>query len=193
MDSRWKNLLVLVVAIAVIAGVFLVLQSAPVESSSAGLASFWSDEGVDILNLNETELGNLASLSEQQLSSIALKTTSFKNQTSDAALKSQASVYLSLANYLMESKKVAQVEGQLASLGFGDICSQVPLLNERNSLEAKRLNALEQLAASVEQFSASYPGESEKAGIESIGLSLSGLKADLETSTVAVAELEGLC
>jgi len=211
-DSRYKNLGIIVAIIIAVAAVYLFVPLEPVPGP--GPAPILEDDfesGLDVLkdifNSKGVELfspgfvADLTSLNTAQLSSLNSNLLDFKSNLnsydseSKAALDEMADISIQFVDFIERTQEFDVKLDAVSALSINDYCDYTVLFESRDLIGRERIDLLENIDSSISSFNLKYPVQSQISGLDKIivinlGVELAENQFEMEKSTV---ELKDSC
>ncbi len=191
MDSRWRNLLILIVVIAAAVGIYLNLpsQEPGFEQEYAELQGAWKSEGLNQETLH-ADFDALMALPENKLNEIKSNLQASIANLENEASKEIAEAYILLINIAINTKEIQTLNESIDS--SVDICNNIPVFQSINSKQADLINLAESFDLTVDSFTEEFPEEAAEISFNRIGLIAEEMRAQLneDNETLALLELE---
>ena len=197
MDKRWRNMLVLVVALIAALGAyyqyFAPNPSPPADEKFVSIELAWRNAGIKADNFQGMDFEKVAGLSQAELNRIKADLAEVRASAADGKTIALAGVYISMIDFVESSKMVDEKNSAIDKLSLSEPCGGISLLKERNLLDAQKLEKLENFSGSANKFVSDYPGEAEKLGLARMDAKIAERRAELELRTASVNSLENDC
>jgi len=202
MDKRWRNMLIIVAAIAAVAAaLILVLQPQKPLDFETGLSELngaWSKKSASIY-MDDTRV---AALSPEAISALKLETMAFRERAAKdsgaetGALDAAANAYLARLDFFAALKESDAANGAVFFSGVesdSEACSKIAALEAIQ----EKLKSLSQKMAVFEgragQFLQKFPAFAEKSGFRKNPEKLSELEEAVQQNTRLIAEMRVDC
>jgi len=192
-DKKWFNLFVLILALVIIAGVFLLmpeLQQNTFEKQYDEMSSVWKDAGFNRV-LFHSSPGALEDLSEGKLLEIKSGLSSYNSSCSNDALKSLSSAYISLTDYIISKKEVDSSTSAIPESPENK-CDYLGEYSNFLNASEENFSRYNEYVSLINSFISSYPEEAEYlelSQIEGGGIQ----QSDIDSLREGFNSIEGKC
>ena len=191
MDSRWRNLLILLVIIVVgYFGYQFMFSGSSFTDLDAQIKASWIEAGYDLENFGATEAEpSQASLDEMKGTLSGLKA----NYSADGVESEYIGLHLILADVYSETLKTE--EAKTAFYSAEDPCNALDSAREIADFTANANGKMTQLASMAEAFKNKYANDYALSGFGGIieSYSAEDSSENLQETNSALAELEAEC
>jgi myosin heavy subunit len=192
LDKRWKNLVIVVLAlgfISVAAYFLLTYKPQPSKNTFEDLKAIWVAYGIkaDYLNDAYTELSNL---SNEELTSLKYQLESFRKQSNVLWLRDLAAIYSTGVDIELTQRRVSALKEKIAKLK--NSCDNIALFTNLLSEQERVVSLVKQYERKLKEFSKNYPQNFEKLHLRA-NVNSAELNRMLSMQRALVAGLQGVC
>lgn len=199
MDKKWRNLFLIFVVLAVIAGItyFLFFSSPSGKSFDSGLQkidAIWQTNGINPYSFTAEELQKKS----ESLDSIEVGLSTFRKKSSEETpnnppILSLAGIHASLIEEMKINRQLKGLITETDSLETTQLCGNYSKFDGMHVLTLALVEKIKQKNSAINSFILQYPSEAEKSGVSRILTSKDGFDTMVSESTEGIELLRQSC
>ncbi len=210
MDSRYRNLSIIVTILVVVATAFFLVPEATIPVPEPGpvlgndfdqgldnLKDIFDSKGIELFNPGF--IADLTSLDTVQLSSINSDLQNFKsnlnsyNSESKAALIEVTDICIDFVDFAKKNQEFDAKLDAVSAVNLSDYCAYTVLFESRDLIGKERMDLLENIDSSISSFNAQYPSQSQASNLDkvtviNIGVELAENQFKMEEATTELKQ-----